>query len=200
MSQDIPEPGAGVTIAETDGRRAVGHRNHEAILAAALSALQHDPDAGMHEIADRAGVGRATLYRHFPTRDELLTALRRRAREQGKTAMAAARPDEGDPVEALVRIVAALVDVGARNRVLFGSEMNKPTLAQREKHFEPVTRVFERAQREGMVDPAVSATWLTTALRMLLGAAAAEGQAGRLDRKDAPELIVRQLIDGARKR
>lgn len=189
-----------MTIAETDGRKAIGARNREAILAAALAAIQRNPDAGMNEIADGAGVGRATLYRHFPTRDDLLKALRQRARDQGVAAMMAAKPDEGDPVQALVRLVRALIDVGARNRVLFGSAATRPPLAKRERHFAPVTRTFERAQHEGIIDPDVSAKWLTSALRMLLGAAHAEIEAGRLSRADAPELIVRQLIDGARKR
>jgi AcrR family transcriptional regulator len=189
-----------MTVGETDGRKAIGARNREAILAGALSVLQQDPNAGINEIADGAGVGRATLYRHFPTREELLAALRQRAREQGKAAMVAARPDEGDPIAALIRIVTALMELGAGNRVLFGDPKTRPKLADRERHFLPVTRIFERAQREGIIDPSLTSTWLTSALRMLLGAAVDEIKAGRLERKDAPELIVRQLIEGARKR
>ena len=94
----------------------------------------------------------------------------------------------------------ALIESGARNRVLFGPEATGPPLAKREEHFHPITRTFERAQREGIISTDFSATWLTTALRALLGAARAEGQAGRLERKDAPALIVRQLVEGARKR
>jgi AcrR family transcriptional regulator len=189
-----------MTIGETDGRKAIGARNREAILEAALSVIQQDPDAGMNEIADGAGVGRATLYRHFPAREDLLNALRQRAREQGRAAMIAARPDEGDPIEALERIVAALIDVGYRNRVLFGPKVSRPDLAKREEHFEPIARTFERAQREGIISTEFTVTWLTNALRTLLGAARVEGQAGRLARKDAPALIVRQLVEGARKR
>src|SRR4051794_14085970 len=102
-----------MTVGETDGRKAIGQRNREALLAAALDVLQQDPDAGMNEIADGAGLGRATLYRHFPTREDLLKALRQRAREQGRAAMEAAMPEEGDPVDAIIRIVTALMEVGA---------------------------------------------------------------------------------------
>jgi len=189
-----------MTIAETDGRRAIGARNREAILEAALAVIQNDPDAGMNEIADGAKVGRATLYRHFPTREDLLTALRQRARRQGKEAMLAANPDEGDPIEALERIVAALIEVGYRNRVLFGPDVSRPDLAKREEHFEPIARTFERAQREGVISTDFTVTWLTNALRMLLGAARAEFKAGRMAREDGPALIVRQLVEGARQR
>ena len=37
--------------------------------------LPRNPGAAMAEIAEKAGVGRATLYRHFPTRDDLIRAL-----------------------------------------------------------------------------------------------------------------------------
>ncbi len=57
-------------------RRAAAARNRDKILAAARTAFA-DPDAeiSMAEIARRAGVGMATLYRNFPGRRELLEAV-----------------------------------------------------------------------------------------------------------------------------
>jgi AcrR family transcriptional regulator len=57
-------------------KRADARRNRDKILAAARSAFA-DPDAevSMADIARRAGVGMATLYRNFPGRHELLEAL-----------------------------------------------------------------------------------------------------------------------------
>jgi AcrR family transcriptional regulator len=57
-------------------RRAAAARNRDKILAAARAAFA-DPaaDISMAEIARRAGVGMATLYRNFPGRQELLEAL-----------------------------------------------------------------------------------------------------------------------------
>ena len=57
-------------------KRADAERNRDKILTAARSAFA-DPDAevSMAEIARRAGVGMATLYRNFPGRRELLEAL-----------------------------------------------------------------------------------------------------------------------------
>jgi AcrR family transcriptional regulator len=54
-------------------RRADARRNFDALLRAAADAFTElGPDVPMEEIAKRAGVGVATLYRHFPARVELM--------------------------------------------------------------------------------------------------------------------------------
>src|SRR3982074_1983878 len=59
-------------------KRSDARRNRDAILAAALGALTESPDASLNAIANRAGVANATLYRHFPTREELVLATYQR--------------------------------------------------------------------------------------------------------------------------
>jgi AcrR family transcriptional regulator len=68
-------------------QRTDARRNREAILAAALAALTDSPGASLNAIAKRAGVANATLYRHFPTREELVLATYER--EVGKLVDAA---------------------------------------------------------------------------------------------------------------
>ena len=56
--------------------RADARRNYEALLTAARELfLEQGPDAPLDEVAKRAGVGAGTLYRHFPTRNDLLSAV-----------------------------------------------------------------------------------------------------------------------------
>jgi AcrR family transcriptional regulator len=56
--------------------RADARRNYDALLAAADELFTtHGPDVALDEIARRAGVGNATLYRHFPDRRDLLVAV-----------------------------------------------------------------------------------------------------------------------------
>jgi AcrR family transcriptional regulator len=57
-------------------RRADARRNYERVLAAATEVFAElGVTAPLDEIARRAGVGNATMYRHFPTRRELVIAV-----------------------------------------------------------------------------------------------------------------------------
>jgi AcrR family transcriptional regulator len=56
--------------------RADAARNLELLLAAASDLFTaHGPDVPLDDVARRAGVGNATLYRHFPTRGDLIVAV-----------------------------------------------------------------------------------------------------------------------------
>jgi serine phosphatase RsbU (regulator of sigma subunit) len=59
--------------------------NHAALIDAARRLLADDPAATMAEIAAAASVGRGTAYRHFPTRDDLIEAVRRQSRDDAVT-------------------------------------------------------------------------------------------------------------------
>src|SRR3954469_18159951 len=57
-------------------RRADARRNHELLLAAAKEVFaEQGADAPLDDIARRAGIGNATLYRNFPTRADLMVAV-----------------------------------------------------------------------------------------------------------------------------
>lgn len=58
------------------GMRADARRNHERLLAEARATFaERGTDASLEDVARRAGVGIGTLYRHFPTRDALVSAV-----------------------------------------------------------------------------------------------------------------------------
>jgi AcrR family transcriptional regulator len=90
-------------------KRSDARRNRDAILAAALVALTESPDASLNAIAKRAGVANATLYRNFPTREELVLATYQR--EVGKLVDAAeVLLREQAPIDALRSWVERLAD------------------------------------------------------------------------------------------
>ncbi|GAA2985889.1 helix-turn-helix domain-containing protein [Streptosporangium longisporum] len=68
--------GTGRTAVPGRPRRADAARNRGALLTAARELFdEYGPEVALDEVARRAGVGNATLYRHFPTRGDLLVAV-----------------------------------------------------------------------------------------------------------------------------
>ncbi|HXN99780.1 MAG TPA: TetR/AcrR family transcriptional regulator [Candidatus Acidoferrales bacterium] len=90
--------------------RADAQRNRERILEVAkLAFTRSGANASLDDIASEAGVGPGTLYRHFPTREELLQAVYRSEVEK----LAAAEPKLGQsmpPIEALRAWLLLFVD------------------------------------------------------------------------------------------
>jgi len=85
-------------------KRSDARRNRDAILKAALEALTESPDASLNAIAKRAGVANATLYRHFPTREDLVLATYRHE-VQRLVEAADSLLQEHEPIDALQRWV-----------------------------------------------------------------------------------------------
>jgi AcrR family transcriptional regulator len=91
--------------ASSTPRRRDAQRNREAILDAARELFADSADVPLYEVARRAGVGQATLYRHFPDRDDLAAALIAEAFEREEQV---ATEHEGDP-DALFVLLRSIV-------------------------------------------------------------------------------------------
>lgn len=85
--------------------RSDAQRNREALLAAADEVFRTEgAGAPLQHVAERAGVGRGTLYRHFPGRFALATALNSRVLDE-LAATVAEEPGEPDLAERILRHV-----------------------------------------------------------------------------------------------
>ena len=112
-------------------------------------------DVGVAEIARRAGVGTGTLFRHFPTKHDLLVAVMLDRTDDMRAVVLAAQQVE-DPWQALVRIMSDSAELYARDRCfrsLKTSElMNDPVVQQVSNEvFSEFRRVVDRAHKAGVL-------------------------------------------------
>jgi AcrR family transcriptional regulator len=185
--------------AAAPARRADARRNIARILDAAVEELARDPDASMAAVARRAGVVRATLYVHFPTREALVTAVTERAMAEASAAIREAQPERGEPPEALARLLAASWRTLGRYHALVAITTRRASEEVRALH-EPVLGalrpLLERGQATGAFNPDVPVDWLLTVVLELVHAASLELSAGRLAADDA-EGALQTAVAGA---
>jgi AcrR family transcriptional regulator len=178
-------------------RRADAERSVARILDAAVEALAGDPEASMAEIARRAGVVRATIYVHFPTRDALIDAVTRRAIAAATATVEAAEPERGDAADALRRVVVSAWRTLERYHALVAINTQLPQAELHARH-RPVLAVLEplieRGQRDGSFRSGVPAAWHLSVVMALIHAASAEVQAGRAPEERAEAALVATVL------
>ncbi|MEU9077441.1 TetR/AcrR family transcriptional regulator [Kitasatospora sp. NPDC004745] len=163
MTTAATEPVRPVETVRAPKLRADATRNRERIVLAARDAfVEHGADVPLDEIAKRAGVGNATLYRNFPDRRALIREVallvKNRVLAIAETAAADAdAPGGGGPFDALQRFAHATVaeKVGALCPV-FTSHVDPydPDLTEaRERLTAAVSGLMERARAAGELRP-----------------------------------------------
>jgi AcrR family transcriptional regulator len=173
-------------------------RTRRAILAAAASVLARDRGATLGEIARAAEVGRSTLHRYFPDREGLVEAVVEDSLEVLGRAVEGAALDQGPPLEAMRRLVAAMVDVGDRLVFLFGDPRVLEGREEGPPSDRPVIELIERGQAQGVFDTKVGAGWIEHVLWALVYTAAEEVANGRLPRHGVAATVVRTFEHGIR--
>ncbi len=172
-------------------QRADAQRNRRRLLDAATAVFcERGLDVSVGDIAERAGVGRATLFRNFPTKDHLIVAI---VVDRLSEALARgdALLDAPDPGEALFALIDEFVGRQRTDRTLFDALddtwRSHPEI--RRAHSQLVATLdalVVRAQRAGAVREDVSAV---DVLMLLKGVCEASSSFQHVD----PEIALRQL-------
>ena len=180
-------------------RRADAERSISSIINAALEALASDPDVSMAKIARRAGVVRATIYMHFPTRESLLDAVMEHAVAQVAQATSDAEPTRGEPEEALERVLRATWQKLSDFHALLA--INTSRLSAKELHLrhQPVMTLFvpliERGQKKGIFRSDLSISWHLAMIRAIVHAASAEVRSGRITEAEVEPAILSTVMN-----
>lgn len=136
--------------------RADAERNRERLVQAAQSVFAEGGlNVALEEVAARAGVGIATLYRRFPTREELVAAA-----FEAKLAEYAAAAEEAfalsDPWESFVELVGRICSMQADDRgftdlITMSLPSAKHSAELRDRARRVAVRIIDRAQESGVL-------------------------------------------------
>jgi TetR/AcrR family transcriptional repressor of mexCD-oprJ operon len=151
----------------------------------------------MAEIARRAGVVRATLYVHFPTREALIAAITHKGIAEVSSVVAAAEPEHGEPVEALRRVISAAWQTMGRYHSLVAINTRGPHHELHDKHAPVLARLhplIERGQAAGVFRSDVPAAWHMSMILALIHAASGELRAGTLPEQDIESALVASVL------
>jgi AcrR family transcriptional regulator len=151
--------------------------NRERILAAADAVFgAHGAAGSTEEVARRAGVGIATVFRHFPTKEELIEAALLRHFDQ-LTERAHALAAGTDPPVAWRTLVRAMIETGATKLTLASmladrEELPDSAAAASNRLKAAVSEALRRAQDTGAVRPSVTVEEVYLLIRGLAQASA----------------------------
>ncbi len=175
-------------------------RNRDRLLEAARDVFSlGGPDASLEAVARTAGLGIATLYRHFPTREALFQAVYRREVDQ-LVELAAQLATDAAPVEALRRWLHANVGMIATKKGMLAA-LAPAVVSSSELYASSTARLvrsagvlMERAVAEGEIRPDISPEDLMRALIGMCYMREQQGWQGTVIR------LVNVFVDGLRVR
>ena len=145
-------------------QRADARRNRERILESArIVFAQSGAEAQIDDVARQAGVGVGTVYRHFPTKEALLSELvRQKFRVFADRAREALESDE-EPFAAIERLMrrnaeTAASDAGIQYAVAnAGEQAWAQAQAEQDELLAVTAELIERARRAGTIRPDIEA-------------------------------------------
>jgi AcrR family transcriptional regulator len=179
--------------------RSDAQRNRERILEVARQAFSRSgANTSLDDIAREAGVGPGTLYRHFPTREQLLEAVYRSEMEKLAAAAEQKFAEELPPIEALRAWLLLFVDYIAAKQLIAPAlhallgDPKKVFEASYARIWEAIRALVQRAIKTGDIRKDLDPIDL---LRALIGVASV---ATSPDWQQSARRLVDILITGAR--
>ncbi|MGW5388498.1 TetR/AcrR family transcriptional regulator, partial [Nocardia sp. NPDC003963] len=132
-----------------------------AIVEAAERVLSENPAATLEQIAEAAGVSRATVHRRFANRDDLIRTMGIAAWQQIRDAITAARPRSAPPLVALHQATANIIEIKHSARyALDHVDFTDPELVRvQDEVFADCDLAFTRARADGHITPDTDLSW-----------------------------------------
>ncbi len=176
-------------------------KTRDAILHAAFLTLSDQPGASLGDVAARAGVSRATLYRYFVTRHDLMLALAQIAQDELELAVANATRDAESYSVALRQSLFAIVPLADRQWFLASDPVARdPDITmQYQNGMQELCDTIDAARYEGTFAPDVPTRWIARAFDNLVYVAWTAVRNEESTPAQAADLAWRTLINGVGK-
>ncbi|MFF4572054.1 TetR/AcrR family transcriptional regulator [Streptomyces sp. NPDC001410] len=172
------------------------------VLDSAIPVLAKDRAASMQVIAARAGISRATLVRHFPTRKHLVQAMAEKILDDCDRVLAQDEVEaDAAPMEQVLGALVAEYTPFAQlwNLVYVDPDVSGlPEASTRAKAiFVRTVKLMERGQNSGLLRGDMPATWLASTFCGLAETAWELTLEGHMGARQAPDFINAILLHGA---
>lgn len=177
-------------------------KSTRALLDASFTILVSDPHASLSEIASKAGVGRATLYRHYPTREVLIAAIAVESLQMIGEALAPINELNLQGLAAMEALVKALLPLAERFHFLqmiwTTAELDQDVWQLYEEQMNTIWYWISAGQKAGEINSQLSAEWIVTVLDSMLYGAAWMLANGRMNEQQIAEQFQQVLFNGIR--
>lgn len=178
------------------GRQSQALRNDSAVLAAARQVFVENPDAKMADVAQRAGVGQATLYRRYTSKNELLNVVCTDGMTAVVTAARQALADDGDPWAVFTSFMVGYIQSGGPAQLNFAGKFDPDeslyALAKRANRL--TSKVVAKARAAGILRADVTAA----DLGLLAGQLSTIRSGDRCRDQELQRRYLTLLLDGLR--
>ena len=166
------------------------------MIDAAAVLLAENPDAGIQEIADYTGLGRTTVYRHFPNRAALFAGLMEDVIAKGSAGIEAAVERDVGTVGLLRQVGQLNLELGLQYRFLYAHrDVTKPALqALGRDGRDPLSDYLRGARDRGEIRTDMSLAWLMSVQLALSLQMVGDVLEGRIDRESAAEVLGDTLV------
>lgn len=175
------------------------HQSKGKITEQAIQVLSRNPQSSMEQVAEKLGISRATLYRHFKTRQMLLKEITLSSYNIFISIIEPILQNDMKAEDKLVKFVRDFVSRGARFYFLTYNDMflgDKEIEALYKSQSSYLEKLAVQLKADGVLCADISEEWFATSLEFMIYGAWEKIYQGDLAVNKAPELILRTILKG----
>lgn len=168
---------------------------------AAIQLFLVNPSASMSDVALKAGIGRATLYRHFDTRQTLILALATESLQKTDEVLQPLRENNLSAYDLLCEGLRAIMPLADRFYFLVSlwsvcDEDDTEAMAIYNRQLGQLQSIVERAKREKSIDNTIPTSWIVSLIDSLIYVGWWSVSMGDTTAQQAADLAIKSLFNG----